>query len=826
MGIVSRIVLSLAAVVAAASSSEATEPFQTTLRGKKVYCAITSDGSVRSGKLKNGVFVGDPLTKAIKRKVKQAKRQGKDAKVRKLQKSLKQNRSRQKSCVDEHRERESNPGPPPSTREERFAAALQVLKVHCATCHLNAHSNWGTLSTEDEWLSAMTAGGAPLINVSDLAASPLLARMSLSGGPSATMPLPNPNASAPFAAGHYELLKAWILGILEGEPPPPPPGPDLREGNELSSAELFACSGTPKPSKPRLRRIGNQEWAATLGRRGSDAEFNPLVPDPNHQYSTFSKGESLGDTVLSEYMNYVSHSRYGWIDGSSSSNVPRPPEHACMIKVAPPTSQCIHNFLQVYLRNFVLFRAPEESELQRLQAFAEAAVAAGNRDTQAERSKVMTKITSAAWLMSSALFRPEIGQGAVLPDGSRRLSDEELGLAIAYTFTNTGPGNPSRMDLARVYPPLPRVQAIENAVLDGTISTPARLDELVELNFAWVDPTRDSHYSEFAMGEKLEQFFIEWLGLEELSTSFHDTPSSTADVSYYQHVDMSFNHMKKTAYYGDEITLTEQATEMIARIVENDTDVLKTLLTSRDFYVPSNLESNFNSTASPHAVYNVQRDIQPTREDRWNTLPTNERAGVLTHPAWLAAHSDNFENGPSAVLRGKWVRENLLCGMVPDIPINVDASFPPSTAHLSARERLQLSTSGPECQTCHALMNPLGLPFEIYNHAGFLRATDHGAAPSGQSTIVYSGDPSLDGPVANAIEFSSRLAESSLVEECFVRQVFRYFMGRLEGIDDACTLSLMRETYAQSGGSMKQMVQALVKSPAFLERSPPQVEDE
>ena len=45
------------------------------------------------------------------------------------------------------------------------------------------------------------------------------------------------------------------------------------------------------------------------------------------------------------------------------------------------------------------------------------------------------------------------------------------------------------------------------------------------------------------------------------------------------------------------------------------------------------------------------------------------------------------------------------------------------------RERIVEKTEAPECIGCHQLMNPLGYPFEIYNHAGFLRESDHGAAP-------------------------------------------------------------------------------------------------
>ena len=50
------------------------------------------------------------------------------------------------------------------------------------------------------------------------------------------------------------------------------------------------------------------------------------------------------------------------------------------------------------------------------------------------------------------------------------------------------------------------------------------------------------------------------------------------------------------------------------------------------------------------------------------------RKGVLTHPSWLIAHSTNFH--PDPIRRGRWIREKLLAGRVPDVPITVDAQVP------------------------------------------------------------------------------------------------------------------------------------------------------
>jgi Protein of unknown function (DUF1585) len=124
-------------------------------------------------------------------------------------------------------------------------------------------------------------------------------------------------------------------------------------------------------------------------------------------------------------------------------------------------------------------------------------------------------------------------------------------------------------------------------------------------------------------------------------------------------------------------------------------------------------------------------------------------------------------------------------------------------------------------------MNPLGYPFEVYNHAGFVRIADHdGTPPNGRSTLVDMPDPGLNGPVNSAVELSRKLADSNHVKRCFVRQTFRYFAGRDETRADACTLAKMEQAYdktpsVKEGGSFYSMVSALLTSDTMLFRQNP-----
>ena len=197
------------------------------------------------------------------------------------------------------------------------------------------------------------------------------------------------------------------------------------------------------------------------------------------------------------------------------------------------------------------------------------------------------------------------------------------------------------------------------------------------------------------------------------------------------------------------------------------------------------------------------------------TIPEGQRLGLLTHPSWLVSHSDAMDN--HAILRGRWIRERLLGGGIPDVPITVNAMLPdePNTA---LRQRMRV-TRETYCWTCHRKMDPLGLPFEMYNHAGLYRKTELGKPVDTTGEIIDSGDPELDGPVDNATDMIRRLANSERVEQVFVRHAFRYWMGRNETINDAPILQDAQRAYRESGGSMQALITSLLTSDAFLYRT-------
>jgi hypothetical protein len=230
--------------------------------------------------------------------------------------------------------------------------------------------------------------------------------------------------------------------------------------------------------------------------------------------------------------------------------------------------------------------------------------------------------------------------------------------------------------------------------------------------------------------------------------------------------------------------------------------------------IPNTVRAASLPVGQPEHV-RIAQVVKPLQTERSLTsLPTDQRVGILTHPAWLVSHSDAMDN--HAILRGRWIRERLLGDSVPDVPITVDAMLPdePKT---TLRHRMRV-TREEYCWKCHQKMDPLGLPFESYNHLGLYRIKEQEEPVDTSGAIIHSGDAALDGPVANAIEMIHKLAKSDRVKQVFVRHAFRYWMGRNETVNDAPVLQAAYRAYEENGGSMNALLESLLTSDAFLYR--------
>jgi hypothetical protein len=298
-----------------------------------------------------------------------------------------------------------------------------------------------------------------------------------------------------------------------------------------------------------------------------------------------------------------------------------------------------------------------------------------------------------------------------------------------------------------------------------------------------------------------------------------DEKRPTARRRLLQFFQEYFDYLKAEDVFKDQIkghkhwapALVYDLNALVMHVLKNDKQVLKTLLTTPEYLVYVNSHRDHGNPLA----YNLPPDWKPSPKPF--KFPKDQRMGILTHPGWLVAHSGNFDNDP--IRRGHWIKYKLLGGNIPDIPINVDAKLP-DDENMTLRARMHV-TRAEECYKCHSKMNPLGLPFELYDHYGRFRFTELDNPVDVTSKIVNTGVPGVDGEVNGPFELIKRLANSTHCEQVFVRYVFRFFLGRNETLGDAKTLQEAHKAYIQSDGSMEALVISLLSSDSFLYRAKP-----
>ena len=439
----------------------------------------------------------------------------------------------------------------------------------------------------------------------------------------------------------------------------------------------------------------------------------------------------------------------------------------------PPNADQVNAAIDTAFRK-VLGRAPTEEEKARFATFHAESTKVGGSKTAAKA------LLSAVLLQPEVLYRKELGDGQSDDYGRVRLSQREIAYALSYAFDD-----------------LP-IREFMEAAEAGELATAEQVAALVR------ERVQDNSML-FDKNPRVMQFFREYFHYPFATEVFKDNPEGGS-------------HEPGLLIKDLEATMSD--------ILREDKQVLAQLLTTRKFYVNTYyqktkdreivLDIGDQRKQNYPTAYNLPLDYKWSLDRQPVEFRSDERSGVLTHPAWLAAWSGNFDNHP--VQRGKWVRTHLLGGTVPDVPIGVDARVP-EKEHTTFRDRLALATNAAECWRCHRKMDPLGLTFERYDHYGRYQRLDAGQPVDAGGEISRTGVSELDGSkVSGPTELMDILADSEYVEQVFVRHVFRYFLGRNETLGDANTLQDAHKAYRESDGSFNELVVSILSSDSFLLR--------
>ncbi|MFC3174095.1 DUF1592 domain-containing protein [Novosphingobium bradum] len=189
---------------------------------------------------------------------------------------------------------------------------------------------------------------------------------------------------------------------------------------------------------------------------------------------------------------------------------------------------------------------------------------------------------------------------------------------------------------------------------------------------------------------------------------------------------------------------------------------------------------------------------------------SEERLGLLGQGAFLALFSHEGRSSPT--LRGKAIREVLLCQPVPVPPANVDFSGFNDTRNAvlkTARQRLSHHVSDPACAACHKITDPLGLPLEGFDGIGGRRLEENGAPIDTSGLFEGKAFSGLSG-------LARAMAQSPAASECMARRAMEYATGLpADRLGESWTAAIQAAAEA-SQHRYRALIREIVLSPQFM----------
>lgn len=199
-------------------------------------------------------------------------------------------------------------------------------------------------------------------------------------------------------------------------------------------------------------------------------------------------------------------------------------------------------------------------------------------------------------------------------------------------------------------------------------------------------------------------------------------------------------------------------------------------------------------------------------EFRKVTYPNDQRRGLLGQGSILTLTSHG--NRTSPVLRGKWVMEVLLGSPPPPPPANVPDLEQTGDAKngkmLSVAEQMAMHRANPACQSCHIVIDPIGLSLDHFDVTGAWRIKDRGV------TVNTAGELYDGTKLSGASDLRAALSKrADVMVAHFTEMLMAYAVGRRVEAYDMPTIRAIVRSAAPREYRMSDLIVGVAKSAAF-----------
>lgn len=360
----------------------------------------------------------------------------------------------------------------------------------------------------------------------------------------------------------------------------------------------------------------------------------------------------------------------------------------------------------------------------------------------------------AALLMSpNFLYRVELGDHPDAPAGA--YDDWEMASRLSFFLWDTTPD----------------LELLADAEA-GRLTTDDGLEAVVDRMLA--DP-RARH--------GVSAIFSEMLHLDELD-------SLTKDPTVFTYMSDDLGPSART-----------ETLAVIDRHVFDDHAPYPALFTTRDTYVDRTLAALYDVPApTPDGFGPIELPLD------------GPRRGLLGQASFLALQAHAAST--SVTRRGIFVREVLLCTVIPEPPADANTAIPEVAEDArTMRERIAVHLEDPTCATCHQITDPIGLAFENFDGLGRWRVTENDADidPSGE----------LDGdPFADAWEAGAAIARHEQIAPCLTETLLQYATGAPSEALASSLVDWHTAGFTASDHRILWLLHDVALSPAFRGHSP------
>jgi hypothetical protein len=359
---------------------------------------------------------------------------------------------------------------------------------------------------------------------------------------------------------------------------------------------------------------------------------------------------------------------------------------------------------------------------------------------------------SAMLVSPNFLYVIESAEADPASPGALRLSNYTRASRLSFLLWNTAPND-----------------ALLNAAAEGRLTDPAQLSLIAD---------------RMVKSPRLEQgvraFFSDMLLFEKFDEIAKDP------VIY--------------PYFNQEVAqaLPEQMLRTITdHLITRNGDYRQLFTTSRSFM-----------TRSLGSLYQVPVR-KPSGWEPYEFAANDDRSGLLGQAGFLALYSHSGRSSPT--LRGRAIRELLMCQPVPNPPGNVNFTAVQDTANKAmptARVRLTAHVSDEVCAGCHTITDPAGLSLERFDGIGAARRTENGAeidASGMMDGIKFTGAEGL----------GKTLAASPDTTQCVAGRALEYATGRTTEEDGTLVEDLEKRFAAQGYGIRALFLQVATMPEAY-----------